>query len=364
MKIFRENKLIWITLIIVLIVACNPDGGDEKLGLENSSFSYPVRVQTVEGEEISNANVTIEVAKMAPLNEITDSTGFTRIFIDSSYIKQPGKLIVKANGYERYVQNIDLIDGTLPDVIQLKSLSPTATLTPSTTNTPEVTATDTPTVTFTPSPSPTNTPEITVTNTPTPVPKMSKYQQISLESVVNESTFNGYAIPPVGEVELEGVIFNLPSGQNSVTTQAEPLPEFPTTLNFSADIFAPEAVYLLITGGNVFSHFDGEKIGEIRLTFQGNDPITIDLIAGQNIREWKILDEVTVSTAKSKMVSEVWRTDSNFGGVGIIDMLTIELPPQYHSDSLKTIEIIDTSVETVGSKDPAINVIGITVEGQ
>lgn len=52
-------------------------------------FTYTVRVQK-EGtnQNISNAKVTIEVAGQAPLDEITDSNGFARIFITDSYVTQ------------------------------------------------------------------------------------------------------------------------------------------------------------------------------------------------------------------------------------------------------------------------------------
>lgn len=355
-----------IGLVGVVIPLVKNDKTPEPI--PQTTFDYPIRVQEKDSEaKIPNAKITLEVADKAPLDEITDSNGFARIRIASSYANKPGKIIVEATDYEQYVQNIDLIEGTLPDVIQLKPVPPTATLMPTSlpTNTPMATATDTPSSPPTHTSTSTVAPAPILTFTPQTIPSPEEpgYQQISLKSITNESTSNGYATPPIGKVELSGVIFDLPPGQNSVTTQAEPLPEFPTRVTLPAKISEPQAVYLLITGGNVFSHFDGEKTGEIHLFFQDNDSVTVDLVAGHNIREWKILDEVTISTTTSKMMKEVWRTDSNFGGVGIIDMLTIELPSKYHSDYLETIEVVDTSIETVGSKDPAINIIGVTVKG-
>jgi hypothetical protein len=151
----RAIVLFVASMIVLLVAACNGSPGNPTpvSNLDNS-FSYPVRVQTSTGIDIPNANVTIDVAQKAPLNDVTDSTGYARIFIDSSYIGKPGKLIVDVDGYERFIQNIDLIDGTLPDVIQLKLIPPT------------------PTMTYTPSPlpPPTNTPQPTATNTPQPIP--------------------------------------------------------------------------------------------------------------------------------------------------------------------------------------------------
>lgn len=87
------------------------------------SFTYAVRVQK-EGtsQNIPNAKVTIEVAGQAPLDEITDANGFARIAINASYAGKPGRLLVEANGYEAYRQEIDLTEGNLPDTIPLKEL--------------------------------------------------------------------------------------------------------------------------------------------------------------------------------------------------------------------------------------------------
>jgi len=106
------------------------------------TFSYQVRVQE-EGtsRSIAGAKVTIEVTGKAPLDEITDSNGLARIFIDASYVGEPGRLLVEAKGYESHRQEIDLREGDLPDTVQLKPISPSETLTPSLTPTVHLTET-------------------------------------------------------------------------------------------------------------------------------------------------------------------------------------------------------------------------------
>lgn len=90
----------------------------------SNTFSYPIRVQSKEtGENIANARITIEVAGKAPLDEVTDTNGYARIFIDIGYTGQPSKLIVQSTGYKKYVQSIDLNRDILPDVIQLEVTS-------------------------------------------------------------------------------------------------------------------------------------------------------------------------------------------------------------------------------------------------
>ncbi len=86
----------------------------------NSTFDYSIRVQTSDtGMPVANAKVTIEVIGQAPLDEIADSNGIARFLIDSIRVGQPARLIARAVGYKSYSQNIDLRQGTLPDVIPL-----------------------------------------------------------------------------------------------------------------------------------------------------------------------------------------------------------------------------------------------------
>ena len=104
------------------------------------TFDYSVRVQAGNTSlPIPNAKVTIEVIGQAPLDEITDSNGIARLFIDTSHAGQPARLIVRASGYQEYTQNIDLRQDALPDVVPLDlervltsgpTQAPTATYTP------------------------------------------------------------------------------------------------------------------------------------------------------------------------------------------------------------------------------------------
>lgn len=172
-------KTITVTLVVILlfglIVVCGLELPRQTVVVtEPRNFSYLVSVQTKEtGENIGQAKIIIQVSDKPPLDEVTDSTGLARILIEASLVGQPGKLIVEATGYERYVQNIDLLEGNLPDVIQLEPVSsPTPTPAPTETpipSTPTFTSTPTPTNTPMP-PTDTPTPELLPTNTPTSPP--------------------------------------------------------------------------------------------------------------------------------------------------------------------------------------------------
>lgn len=191
------------------------------------------------------------------------------------------------------------------------------------------------------------------------------FHTLSLISVANARTQEGYVDPPLNDVWLGGIKFHLPPGKNSVTTQAETLSSFPTKITLSdLDVSLAKSAYFLITGGNTKLKYKGNKVGEVRLYFEENRPYIVDLIAGQNIREWKLYGNRNVTSTLDRNVSEIWRGENTHDdGKGIIDMLTVDLPVAYHNDTLIKIELVDLSINA-GSMDPAINLIGITVLGK
>jgi hypothetical protein len=69
---------------------------------------------------------------------LTDSNGLARLFVDSKQANQPGELRVDVDGFKVYVQNIDIVEGSLPDTVQLEPLEPTiqSSVQPSITETP------------------------------------------------------------------------------------------------------------------------------------------------------------------------------------------------------------------------------------
>ncbi len=201
---FWPIKLLILALILIINSATGCSTATPTPQITPSNFSYLVQVQAKDTDEnVTRAEVTIQVTGKAPIDAITDSKGIARIFIPASYVGQPGLLIVDTKRYERYTQNIDLTKASLPDVVLLEpklvavatslkesaktpttapTSTPTATPIPPAetliatpvppTNTPTVTPT--PTNTPTATPAPTNTPTVTPippTNTPTASPK-------------------------------------------------------------------------------------------------------------------------------------------------------------------------------------------------
>ncbi len=210
----------------------------------------------------------------------------------------------------------------------------------------------------TPTPRPTATPA--PTTQPPPTATAERFVAVSLSAIANAAITDGYVNSPLGDVTFSGVRFSLGKGQ-SVTTQARPLPDNPRSISLQVDVLAPEAVYLLITGGDVFNRFAGQTIGRVRLVFSDGNTHAVDLVAGQNLREWKQSGDV-IGRAASPQLTEVWRGANRFdASPAVIDMLKIAVPPELQSGRLVRVEVIDLSAETVGDLDPALNVLGVSV---
>ena len=186
-------------------------------------------------------------------------------------------------------------------------------------------------------------------------------ESISLAEIVNGTLSNDYAEPPVGQVELGGVTFDL-DGQ-AFHSQAAPAPNnaYPTTAGIDVELSNVSRVFVLVTAGDGFTRWDGERVGQITLTFTDAEPVTVDLVLGQNLREWHPADNV-VSTAPD--ITEVWTGPiAGFPNLtGHLDMLTIDVPDDHATATLIRIDFVDLSVETVGSLDPAITIAGLAVE--
>lgn len=213
------------------------------------------------------------------------------------------------------------------------------------------------------------TPEITqtiaptISNVNTPIPEALRFSPVSLSNIANASLKEGYVAPPLGNIEMLNIPFFIPTGKNSIRTQAEDFPDYPVQIALSdLELMFPHKVYILLTGGATRVAFEGRTVGEIHLYFYYNQPYSIPLIPGRNFREWKMYGNHNITFTSDSSVKQAWSGQNNFDtSISIIDMLIIELPEVYYRDILTSIEIEDISGKTVGNKNPAINLIGITV---
>lgn len=196
---------------------------------------------------------------------------------------------------------------------------------------------------------------------PTPLPAV-RHTMVSLAGVANNNTTGGYTSPPLGVVDFGNVPFDLGQGEVFIS-QAITLPNNPRSVRVGTNVIGPQAVYLLITGGNLYERYHDQVVGRVVLHFSGGLSHTTELVAGHNLREWKQGAGVVRSTT-SPEVMQVWagsnRHDSN---TAIIDRLRISVPLQYQSSTLVAVEVIDSSLERLGEMDPAFNLLGITAVG-
>lgn len=198
----------------------------------------------------------------------------------------------------------------------------------------------------------------TVTLAPTRAPLV--LQPIVLDAIANASLNSDYAKPAFGEVPLSGITFTL--GTRAFKSQAKPAPNnaYPTRAVVEVNVANIEQIYVLISAGDAFTRWYGKTVGRITLVFETGASIEVDLVLGQNLREWHAASNV-VSTAPQ--ILEVWQ--GPIAGTpelsGTLDMLTIEVPVDRRSAKLTQIELDDLSAQTVGSQDPSITVTGVTV---
>jgi hypothetical protein len=129
------------------------------------------------------------------------------------------------------------------------------------------------------------------------------------------------------------------------------------------DVPHASKVHLLLNTGNGFAQFEGRAIGQITAHCDGTPTLVTSLHLGRDVREWHLAHNVIYTTERAR---QVWTGAlAEYPHLtGHIDLLSLDLPEACRSGRLIAIEIIDTSVETVGSLDPALNLFGVTVEYQ
>jgi hypothetical protein len=196
--------------------------------------------------------------------------------------------------------------------------------------------------------------------TPTPPSEAGvAYQPISLRAIANASL--GFESPPTGNVTLGGIPFYLTSEMFTSQASSSPHNSYPTSVVVSVDVPRVFRVHLLLDTGNGFTRFDGKVIGQVVAHCDGVTVPVTELRLGQHVREWHS-DRNVVSTASD--ARQVW--SGPLAGspnlTGQIDMLSLDLPATCHSGRLAALEIVDSSADTVGSLDPALNLVGATAE--
>ena len=163
--------------------------------------------------------------------------------------------------------------------------------------------------------------------------------------------------------EVGGVPFDLGW---VASTQCVYLSERPRQITLDTVIRHPRVVYMLFQSAGTDQHFLNMQAAVVRLVFASGKTHDTPLILGVNLRDWATERYPhTVSTTSSSDVEEAWREAVPLDDrviVGVVDMLTIEVPDTLSDDTLTSFSIIDTSVEKFSQVDPCIHLLAVTVE--
>ena len=150
-----------------------------------------------------------------------------------------------------------------------------------------------------------------------------------------------------------------------VDTQCRYNQDSPTTVNIDVNFPEPRNVYLLIQAGWGIHQFANQEFGKVLLGFEDGRYLQLPLVLGANIRDWARSKPDAVSTVTASYVLQDWHTgiaEDAPGVTGGMDVLTIELPNDFQDSTLRSIQIYDTSMTTIGNVDPCIHLLGVTVE--
>lgn len=192
-----------------------------------------------------------------------------------------------------------------------------------------------------------------------PTPPGSKYQPVPLGPAAN--TGSDFASPPVGDMIFDGIPFQL--SEQIFKSQASLVPDdgYPTGILLPTNVPHAQKLHLLINTGNGFAQFDGQAIGQVIATCDGAEIPIADLHLGRDVREWQLAHNVVYNAERTQ---QVWTGAlAEYPHLtGHIDLLSLDLPEACRNGDLTTIEIIDTSIDTVESLDPALNLFGVTIE--
>jgi hypothetical protein len=196
------------------------------------------------------------------------------------------------------------------------------------------------------------------------IPDGQCFALVSLQKVANNQVpeENGLGLKP-GKKNLPDIPFE--TGW-TVTTQSSDFPSYKTSVPLDVNISNPKSVYLLFQAGWGFTEFAGKQIAKVSLRFGDGKVTEIPLVLGDNIRDWSRDDPSAVNTVTSPTVREAWQgtappPDGRRGGV---DLLTIDVPQEETGGILSNITLDDTSEATAGSLNPAVHLLGLTVQYQ
>ncbi len=163
--------------------------------------------------------------------------------------------------------------------------------------------------------------------------------------------------PPSGSFTTGGVRFA--PANDMWTSQNEGHPDYPEKLGVEVNKSGVQKVHLLYSGGSTYFEepWLGQNAVKVHLGFDDGSEQVRDLIVGQELRDW-LCGQCATNSAD---VREAW-SGTVEGRRAVMDMLAIPVEPQHQGRVLQRIWFDDVSYPNITSRDPALNLIAITVE--
>ncbi len=128
------------------------------------------------------------------------------------------------------------------------------------------------------------------------------------------------------------------------------------------DVPRPLNIYLLYQAGFGNMEYKGKQVGSVQARFANGQKIETQLVLGENIRDWALSNPRAVTTLSSASVQLAWQgVDSASQATGVVDMLTLDVPPAWAETALTGFQITDTSTLTTGAIDPCVMLVAMTV---
>ncbi len=154
--------------------------------------------------------------------------------------------------------------------------------------------------------------------------------------------------PPIGDVQLNSIPFQIPPGALFFDTNAQIRYYFPQAdgskvvdLRPSIPIANIKKVHFLINSGNSKRVYANQKIGEIRLLFNNIHPMSTDLVLGYNIREWAVGNQGDyIRELSAPSVQMAWQGMNKQGVNAVIDHLEIVVPDAIRNAILEKIAFV------------------------
>jgi hypothetical protein len=192
-----------------------------------------------------------------------------------------------------------------------------------------------------------------------------------LPGIGNASLHNLYITPPLGEVHLNNIPFQIPNGALVFDTNAQIRYYLPQAdgskeieLPLSVAVSNVRKVHVLINSGNSKNVYANQKIGEIRLLFGNVHPMSTDLILGYNIREWAVGNQGDyVRDLSAPTTRMAWQGMNKQGVNAVMDHLEIAVPDAIQNAVLEKIVFVHKPTQhATDSLGVQYIVMAITVE--